>query len=111
MRATANGGVPAGSDGAQIERAQDVPGRKDQLGGDDILTQRADVRPGRQGFPQADAVRVARVGGGCAGVVQRLDVLDRNDGVGPIRQRVARIDIGGLLANQQGDRAGGRGPG
>ena len=72
--------VAGGPGGRDVDGAQAVPLGEQQLGGADVLADRAHVLPGRGGSPD---LRRA---------VHPVDVLAHDDRVGPVRERVAGVD-------------------
>ncbi len=85
--------MPRGRNRSQIVGAQNVSSRENELGGDNILPQGTDVAPGHNRGPDAEPVRFADLLRHLPGGIQRLDVFNRNDRVGPLGKRIAGIDI------------------
>ncbi len=88
--------VAGGCQSSEVGGPQLVTGGDDQLRGNDVLSERTDMAPGRHRRPQSNGLPLWRL--------NRLDVLDRDDGVRPSRQGVAGVDVGGLFAQPQIDR-------
>ncbi len=101
--------VTGGRDGPQIRRFQDMARGEHQLGGYNILPQRPDMAPGCHRSTDADRSRVSDLGRQFFLLLQRFDILDRDDRVRPIRQGVARIHVFRLRSNTERHRFGGQG--
>ena len=79
-RRTASATWPAAAGGREVDRAQPVALGEQQLGGADVLADRAHVLPGRGGGPDLRHV------------VRPVDVLAHDDRVEAVRERVAGVD-------------------
>ena len=97
---------PAGRDSAQVGRAQHMTGWQDQLGRDDVLPQRADVRPRGNTGADANGRRVANGVDQVSVFVEGFGVFDLDNGIKAGRQWIACIEVAGLVGDLKRDRFG-----